>query len=341
MKRLSGFFCLLVFAVTGLAPAATGDARYTHPGRLVNAGSTTLNFNCMGSGSPTVVFDAGWEDWSPAWAIVQPAVARHTRACSYDRAGAGFSSAGPMPRTSVAIASELHAALHAAHVPGPYLLVGHSFGSYNMRTFADLYMPEVYGLVLVDGEFGDVLPAAKRAANDRDYASAVAELQRCRAALVSGRPLPLLPRASRSSAPMRCNQQFFRGLPERLFSPELNTALLTITLTKAALYDEVISEMEQMPADERYLIAHLRSFGNRPVRILTAQNHFYDTAKTPPALHRRHLSVERQIARAQARWLTLSTNAKQIFAYKSGHYIELDQPQIVIDAIVEEIEASR
>src|SRR5580658_7868096 len=81
--------------------AAPGDEIYTRPGRLVEADGTRLNLYCAGTGSPAVVFDSGWEDWAPVWTIVQPEVARWTRACSYDRAGAGFSDPGPLPRTSV------------------------------------------------------------------------------------------------------------------------------------------------------------------------------------------------------------------------------------------------
>jgi pimeloyl-ACP methyl ester carboxylesterase len=134
--------------------AAAGDHLYARPGQLVSANETRLNLYCMGSGSPAVVFDSGWEDWAPVWTIVQPEVAKWTRACSYDRAGAGFSDAGPMPRTSVRIADELHGALHNAGVKGPYILVGHAFGGDNVRTFADRYMAETAGLVLVEADVG-------------------------------------------------------------------------------------------------------------------------------------------------------------------------------------------
>lgn len=325
-------FAMVLFSGIARVDAAPGDAIYTRPGSLVSASPGRLNLYCKGHGSPAVVFDSGWEDWAPAWAFVQPAVARWTRACSYDRAGSGFSDPGPMPRTSLRIADELHSALQHAGIRGPYILVGHSFGSYNMRTFADRFMPEVAGLVLVDGEDGDVEPPAQRSHDDREYASIVAELRACRNALASGRHLPMLA-ARGKGARMTCAQQFFRGLPEHTFSPALNAAVLAITNHKQALYDAVISEMREMPWDERYLRRHRRSFGSRPVRILTAQNHYYDTSKTPPALHRKHLAEEREEARTQAKWLSLSSDAKQIFAYKSGHYIELDQPYIVIDAI--------
>src|SRR5437868_13897628 len=133
--------CLLL-GVQEAARAAAGDEVYARPGQLVAADGTRLNLYCLGSGSPAVVFDSGWEDWAPVWTIVQPEVAKFTRACSYDRAGAGFSDPGPMPRTSVRIAAELLTALHNAGIAGPYILVGSAFGGDNIRTFADLYMRE-------------------------------------------------------------------------------------------------------------------------------------------------------------------------------------------------------
>jgi len=320
-----------------IAALAFAASFYAHPGKLVRVDQHRLNIYCVGHGSPTVVFDSGWEDWAPAWILVQPAVARWTRTCTYDRAGAGFSDPGPMPRTSVRIADDLHAALHNAGIRGPYVLVGHSFGSYNTRVFVDRYPSEVAGLVLVDGEDGDVEPAPERQKHDRSLASALVELRACRDALAAGRPLPKL----RGTSGPDCSQQFFRGIPERTFPPQLNTAILQIARTKLALYDEVISEMAEMPWDETYLIAHWTSLGSRPVRVLTAQNHFYDTAETPAALHRKHLAFERGEAVVQAHWLRLSSDSKQIFAYRSGHYIELDQPQLVIDAIHDVIERAR
>jgi len=91
----------LASLVAGAAAAAPGDLIYARPGMLVaTEDGAKLNLYCMGKGSPAVVFDSGWEDWAPAWAIVQPRVAKFTRACAYDRGGAGFSEPGPTPRTS-------------------------------------------------------------------------------------------------------------------------------------------------------------------------------------------------------------------------------------------------
>lgn len=113
------------------------DILYARPGRLVDVGGFRLNLYCMGSGSHTVVFDSGWGDWAPAWSKVQPQIAKGTRACSYDRAGTGFSDPGLMPCTSVRIAEELHTALHRAGITGPYILVGSAFGGDNVRTCSE------------------------------------------------------------------------------------------------------------------------------------------------------------------------------------------------------------
>src|ERR1700720_278070 len=120
----AGVSISLLLGVQSVASAAPGDEIYARPGQLVTAQGTRLNFYCMGRGSPTLVFDSGWGDWAPVWTIVQPEVAKWTRACSYDRAGAGFSDPGPMPRTSVQIAEELRTALHHAGIGGAYTQIG-------------------------------------------------------------------------------------------------------------------------------------------------------------------------------------------------------------------------
>lgn len=162
----------------------------------------------------------------------------------------------------------------------------------------------------------------------------------CRDALAEHRPLPPIPMIGHSYVPAPntpCSHQFFRGLPMKEWSPELNAAVLHIANTRVALYDAAISEMQEIPADTNWLIAHRRSFGSRPLRILTAQNHSYDNAKTPPVVHKKHMAEEREHARTQARLLSLSTDSKQVLVPDSGHYIQLDQPQIVIDAILGEL----
>jgi pimeloyl-ACP methyl ester carboxylesterase len=315
----------------GSSPA---DTIFARPGQLVDVGGFRLNLYCMGSRSPTVVFDSGWEDWAPAWSIVQPQIANWTRACSYDRAGAGFSDPGPMPRTSVRIAKELHTALHRAGIEGPYILVGNAFGGDNMRTFADLYMSEVAGLVLDDADSDDVEPQAMRDEAHRKHAGFPSDLRDCRNAIAEHKPLPAL--QSRPGQPQHtCAQQFFRGLPEAEWSPELNAKLLEIAETKVAMYDAYASEMEQIASDEVYLQQHHRSFGSRPIRVLTSGNHGVGHLERKPPDTPEHLKYEQETTLAQARWLGLSSNAKQIFARNSSEYIQFDEPETVIKAIRE------
>jgi pimeloyl-ACP methyl ester carboxylesterase len=313
----------------GAQSAASSDSVYARPGQLVDAGGFRLNLYCMGSGSPTVVFDSGWGDWAPAWSKVQPAIARWTRACSYDRAGTGFSDPGPMPRTSVHIAEELRNALHHGGVGGPYILVGSAFGGDNVRTFADLYMGEVAGLVLDDADSDDVGPESLREEQHRAVAGLPADLRKCRNAIVEHKSLT-------------CAQQFFfRGLPEAEWSPELNAKVLEIAQTKVAMYDAYSSEMEQTASDETWLQQNRRSFGSRPIRVLTSGNHGVGDLKSKPPDTPKHLKYEQETTLAQARWLKLSSNAKQIFTHNSSEYIQFDEPETLIKAVREVYDQAR
>lgn len=140
----------LVLALIGLSVHASDL-----PGQRIDIGGHRLYINCQGSGEPTVILDAGMGGFSLEWSNVQSRLARHVRVCSYDRAGYGYSDSGPAPRTSARIARELRLLLEKAEVPGPYLLVGHSFGGYNIRYFAHAWPQDTVGLVLVDASHPD------------------------------------------------------------------------------------------------------------------------------------------------------------------------------------------
>src|ERR1043166_4389037 len=176
-------FARVVSAQEAASSRSPADILYARSGQLVSVDGFRLNLYCTGSGSPTVVFDSGWGDWAPAWSKVQPEIAKWTRACSYDRAGTGFSDPGPMPRTSVRIAEELHTALHRANIPGPYILVGSAFGGDNVRTFADLYMDEVAGLVLDDADSDALEPKEMQEETHRGHAGIPKGMRECRDAI--------------------------------------------------------------------------------------------------------------------------------------------------------------
>jgi pimeloyl-ACP methyl ester carboxylesterase len=344
MKQIQVLLLPLFFVVAAIAqqagPSVPADAIYAKPGQLVPVDGFRLNLYCIGNGSPAVVFDSGWEDWAPAWSVVQPQVARFTRACSYDRAGAGFSDPGPMPRTSLRIAQELRTALHRAGVQGHYILVGSAFGADNVRTFAERYMPEVAGMVMVDGDASEFEPKEMWEKEHLGDKGIIAQLRDCRNAVAEHKPLPLL--KSRPGQPQRtCAQQFFRGIPEAEWSAELNARLLELAQTKVALYDAYISEMEQTPQDEAWLRQHHRSFGSRPIRVLTSGNHGVGHLERKPPDTPEHRKYEQETTAAQAHWLALSSNAKQIFAHNSSEYIQFDEPATVVNAIREVYDQSQ
>ncbi len=125
-------------------------ATYSPPGVLYQVEGRAMHLYCTGEGAPTVILDSGIGSAALGWGLVQPEVAKVTRVCSYDRAGYGWSDPGPLPRTSDRIVDELHTLLTTAGITGPLLLVGHSFGGYNMQVYAHRYPQEAAGMVLVD-----------------------------------------------------------------------------------------------------------------------------------------------------------------------------------------------
>ena len=131
---------------------------YPASGQMVDVGGYRLHLNCTGAnvnGSPTVILENGLGAISSTWALVQPEVTKATRVCSYDRAGMGWSDSSPEPRDAQHIAIELHTLLQNAQIPGPYVLVGWSFGGLYVREYAGQYPDEVVGLVLLDSSHPD------------------------------------------------------------------------------------------------------------------------------------------------------------------------------------------
>jgi thioesterase domain-containing protein len=120
------------------------------PGRLVDVGGHSLHLNCRGSGSPTVILEPGAGGMSSDLAWITPAVARDTRVCTYDRAGRGWSEPAHSHQDAAQIATDLHTLLQRGHVPGPYVMAGHSFGGLYVLTFSARYPDEVAGMVLID-----------------------------------------------------------------------------------------------------------------------------------------------------------------------------------------------
>ncbi|MYM39977.1 alpha/beta fold hydrolase [Duganella qianjiadongensis] len=135
--------------VVELAPEIAQD--FVRPHTLLDVGGgRKMHLYCRGEGATTVIFDAGLSDWSSIWALVQPQIASRTRACTYDRAGMGYSDPSARPSTPFNVVEDLRNLMKAAGIHSPVVLVGHSLGGFNMKLFAATYPSEVAGVVLVD-----------------------------------------------------------------------------------------------------------------------------------------------------------------------------------------------
>ena len=135
--------------------AALDKRHYPPPGELVNINGYRLHIQSSGTGSPTVILEAGLGAISSGWGWIQPEVAKFTRVVSYDRPGLGWSESGNSSPSASHIAWQLHQLLQASGTEGPYVLVGHSMGGLLVRVFAHRYPDEVVGMVLVDASHPD------------------------------------------------------------------------------------------------------------------------------------------------------------------------------------------
>jgi pimeloyl-ACP methyl ester carboxylesterase len=292
---------VLVGAVYESASEAADVRAYPPAGQMVDVGGYRLHINCTGAGSPTVVIDAGWGDWSLGWSQVQQGVAATTRVCTYDRAGMGYSDAGPLPRDARQFAGELHTLLDRAAVPGPYVLVGHSLGGLPVRVFAHEYAPEVAGVVLIDSMSPDQARVPAAVTNSQ----------------------PDAPSSAPSLPSFLARIGFWRligGVPD--LPPEVKDAYAAFASTPRAT-QAWEDEGRGIPASLDQAAA-VKSFGDLPLIVLS-----------------RGLDQKPDWQAMQAELLQLSSNSQQLIADKSGHNIELDQPQAAVDAIVKMVEHLR
>ncbi len=292
-----------------------------HPprGRLVDVGGYRLHISVEGEGSPTVVLDAGLAHTSQVWNFVQPEVAKFTRVCSYDRAGYGWSDPGPLPRSSQQIVQELHTLLRNADIPGPYLLVGHSFGGLNMYLYAVQYPDEVAGLVLLDAVSINILTD-----NPWEF------LYFLRVNRIKYRLLAVLNRLGlfRLYILLRgpgATMDFIRRLPTKLQHTVLSDFMRKTF--EAAANESAAMEEGIRRAKEMYAV-------HTPLAIpLIVLSHGI------PDMFTRRMSVE-ESAEAEQRWqklqaaiASLSSQGKLLIASKSGHKIHIDEPELVVDVI--------
>jgi pimeloyl-ACP methyl ester carboxylesterase len=297
--------------------------RFPQAGRSMDVGGFSLNINCTGQGSPAVILDSGLGVPAAGWNLVQPDVAKFARVCSYDRAGYGWSSPGPSPRTSLQISKELHALLEKAGVSPPYILVGHSFGGFNVRVFNGLYPGEVLGMVLVDSSHEDQesrMPASFRAA----VAKSDRQIQRMRPVM------PLLIHLGIARAALNADASL-KSLPA-----DLREEIVYLQL-QPNFVDAVAAELASFPESARDT-RDSGNLGDKPLIVLTAER-----VQAVPDVPPQDLAAFQKIwiKELQPSLARLSTRGRQVMVPESDHLIPFEQPQAVVSAIREVWEAAK
>jgi pimeloyl-ACP methyl ester carboxylesterase len=301
------------------------------PGKLVDLGGHRLHMNCTGKGSPTVVVENGLGDFSFDWILVQSRVSRFTRICTYDRAGYAWSDSGPKPRTFSQLNLELRDALSRLGEPGPFVLVGHSYGGPVVRNFATTYPHEVAGMVLVDAahEGLRVGIGGKKTIRLGDGAKGISIPPPHEGMSASDKPLV---RAEDLPAEVKTLDPMYKVLPPDEQKMHLWAQLLP------AVYDAENSETEWSGEYFAKWLAKSDAgkLGAIPLIVLTrAEGGYGDGDYDIPAAQ-----LEKERKEGQAKLALHSTNSRQVI-FRSGHNMNLDVPDDVTAAIREVVEAVR
>ncbi len=281
-------------------------------GKLVNVGGYRVHLYCMGRGSPTVVIvGAGF---SFDWGLIQPEIAKSTQVCAYDHSGIGWSDSGPKDSCSLRV-SEVHNALKNAGIKGPYVLVGHSLGAVVARLYTGRYPDEVVGLVFVDHAFGPGMDPKE-----------VPPPPPSKAQIFIGGGIEGDPNFGKLSSRDRQLHIWAMSQTRNQVALSVNLDIMPQCVTEA---DALIKENSH-PLGNKPLI----DISNDVEPLASKLNAKFDfpNAKTQTAS---------PYAKLQSDLLSLSQNSKQMIAENSGHFVIIDRPDVVIDAIKQVLTSAR
>jgi pimeloyl-ACP methyl ester carboxylesterase len=276
-----------------------------------------MHIACAGEGAPVVALDYGaGGNMKKDWGDIASAIAAkaQARVCLYDRAGRGLSDPAPMPRDAAAVVRDLDETLTAANIPPPYILIGHSLGSYHVRLFANTHFDKMAGLVLVDPS-GDGQLAR--------LSAVIPKIQQIQDA------------AFKAQADLNC----IARLREAPVAPD-DTFAKQCGGNDPEAIEATKSEVESMPgASTEQLTASRRSYGDMPLIVLTRGD--YDKDMPPDFTAKDRAAMRSVWETMHAEMAALSSKGQHRLVPNAGHYIQRDAPQAVIDAAAEVVAAVR
>jgi pimeloyl-ACP methyl ester carboxylesterase len=309
--------------------AAATDRRIRPPGEFIGGCGHRLHVICRGQGAPAVVFESGVAASSLSWARVQPCIASFTTACSYDRAGLGWSDSASSPRSFERILDDLRAVVARAGT-GPWIslgagsrvvLVGHSFGSLVVRGYAARHPDQVAGMVLVDPPMEwiegarDRTRLIKRARQASAIGSALARIgvvRACLALLAGGHPGA--PRAFVKLLGRRASGTLERLVGEvRKLPPELYPAVRA-HWSERKCFDAMAGYLRVLD-DEATTLAAIAPPPDIPVTVISGGHQ----PSSEVAAHQRLAAASRE--------------GRHMMATNSGHWVNFDEPGIIVDAV--------
>lgn len=299
--------------LTPIALTAQSPAPEPAPlGKMVDLGGCRIHLYCTGSGKQTVVLSPGGGDFSFVWYLVQQKLQSSTRVCSYDRAGSAWSDPGPQPLTMRQEAYELEMALRLSGEKGPYILVGHSLGGLVVRIFAEGYPDETAGMVLVDATSPDAtLAYFGKPVRVRDLAKrTIPPIQ----TMKTNSPIPISD-AEREQA-LKYKSHKINPPYDRL-PPEIQKLQLWAQMLPPKV---ALTEKDDYLPEEFQLLYEIQQFGHplggKPLITMIGMQE----------------AAEEKIEEKKA-FQTLSTNSKVVEVQDAGHAIHLQDPDAVVSAI--------
>lgn len=300
--------------------------RFPAPGRLIDVGGYKLHLHEAGLGSPAVILESGISASSLNWRRVQSGIAKFTRVCSYDRAGLGWSELCRESCTPSSLAKQLHTLLHNAGIAAPYVLVGHSFGGLIIQAFAHLYPNETAALVLVDpldpaewtpitDEQRKIIRHGIRLSRRGALAARFGVVRLCLNLLLGGNRLVPRVAAKLWSGDASQVTNSIAGQVQKM--PEETWPLVAAHWKNEKSFEAMARHFEAL-AESAQELSQVKPL-NVPVTMLVGTQN-------------EHPADPREYAKR------LSPETRLIFAEKSGHWIQLDEPELVVAAVEELVE---